>query len=251
MGRDETIEETAARVTAAGGTGIAVRVDHTVAEQVEALFQRVAADHDGRLDVVVNDIWGGDRLTNWDVPFWHHDLGAGRAMQQLGVTTHLITSHYAAQLMVARRSELVVGSPTASAQSTGATSSTTWPRRRSSASRSVRPTSCARTVSPLWPSPRDPCARRRCSSTSVSRRPTWKEGAELDPDFIPSESPHFVGRTVAHLAADPEIMAKSGQAIASWDAAEAYGFTDIDGRRSHWGRHFRDVVQARSGPELL
>jgi NAD(P)-dependent dehydrogenase (short-subunit alcohol dehydrogenase family) len=113
MGRPETIEETAALVDAAGGRGIAMRVDHTEPPQVAALVARIAAEQDGRLDVVVNDIWGGDPLTVWGRPFWEHDLSAGLHMQRLAVWTHLITAWHAAPLLVARGRGLVSRSPTA------------------------------------------------------------------------------------------------------------------------------------------
>ena len=86
MGRPETIEETAELVDAAGGRGIPVRADHTVTADVEALFRRVADEQRGRLDVLVNDIWGGDSLTQWGTPFWEHDLADGLRMQELAVT---------------------------------------------------------------------------------------------------------------------------------------------------------------------
>ena len=101
-GRPETVDETAELVTQAGGQGIAVRVDHTKPDEVEALIDRIDKDHNGQLDVVVNDIWGGDELTQWSVPFWAHDLENGLTMLERAVNTHIITSHHAAPLLVER-----------------------------------------------------------------------------------------------------------------------------------------------------
>src|SRR3954451_23676028 len=105
--RPETIEETAELVDAAGGKGIAVAVDHLEPGAVAALARRIDGDH-GRLDVLVNDIWGGERLFEWDTPLWEHDLAAGLRLVRLAVETHLITSHYALPLLIRRPGGLVV-----------------------------------------------------------------------------------------------------------------------------------------------
>ena len=105
--RPETIEETAELVSAAGGTGIAVAVDHLEADEVGALVQRIDADH-GRIDVLVNDIWGGELLFEWDKPVWEHDLDKGLRMLRLAVDTHLITSHFALPLLIREPGGLVV-----------------------------------------------------------------------------------------------------------------------------------------------
>ena len=107
-GRPETIEETAALVTAQGGLGIPVRVDHTAPQQVAALFDRIAAEQRGRLDILVNDVWGGDSLTEWGLPFWELDLAKGLLMQERAVHSHIITSRYGAPLMVARGQGLII-----------------------------------------------------------------------------------------------------------------------------------------------
>ena len=96
--RPETIDETATHVSAAGGTGIAVQVDHLVPEQVRGLVDRIRAE-EGRLDIVVNDIWGGEKLIQWNEAVWEHDLGNGLRMLRLAIDTHLITAHYALPLM--------------------------------------------------------------------------------------------------------------------------------------------------------
>lgn len=107
-GRPETIEETAEMVTVRGGTGISVRVDHTVPDDVRALFERIQREQDGRLDVLVNDVWGGDELSEWGKPFWENSLRAGLLMQERAVDSHIITAYYGAPLLVARGQGLIV-----------------------------------------------------------------------------------------------------------------------------------------------
>src|SRR3954447_1762750 len=108
MGRAETLEQTAALVDAAGGRGIAARVDHLLPDDVAALADRLRAEQDGRLDILVNDARGGDPLPEWGVPFWEHPLEAGLAIQRGGLHTHLVTSWHLVPLMVARGRGLVV-----------------------------------------------------------------------------------------------------------------------------------------------
>ncbi|MGH3585611.1 MAG: SDR family NAD(P)-dependent oxidoreductase, partial [Pseudonocardia sp.] len=105
--RPETIEDTADLVTAAGGTGIAVPTDHLVPEQVEALVARIDAEQ-GRLDVLVNDIWGGEYLTAWDEPVWEHSLDNGLRILRLAIDTHLVTARYAFPLLIRHPGGLVV-----------------------------------------------------------------------------------------------------------------------------------------------
>ena len=105
-GRPETIDETAALVTSAGGRGIAVRTDHSVAEEVNALFERVISES-GHVDILVNDIWGGDDITQWQ-PFWTLDATKGFEMLDRAVRTHILTSRYGAPHMVERKSGLIV-----------------------------------------------------------------------------------------------------------------------------------------------
>src|SRR5262245_62422918 len=107
MARRETIEETARLVDQAGGTGIPVRVDHADTAQVRALIEGIT-DGRGRLDILVNDVWGGDPLTEWDTPFWQHDLANGIALVRNAVETHLITSWHAAPLLANTAGSLIV-----------------------------------------------------------------------------------------------------------------------------------------------
>src|SRR5262245_36172478 len=105
--RPETIEETAELVTAAGGTGIPVRVDHLIANEVEELIERIRADK-GRLDILVNDVWGGEKLFEWNKPVWGRNLENGLRLLRLGVHTHLITAHFALPLLIEHPGGLLV-----------------------------------------------------------------------------------------------------------------------------------------------
>ena len=247
MGRPETIEETARLVDAAGGTGIPVRVDHTVPEEVRGLFDRVADEQDGRLDVLVNDIWGGDPLTDWDARFWEHDLEDGLRMQMLAVTTHLVTSHFAAPLLVARRAGLIVEVTDGTGTEYRGNlfydlAKTSVIRLALAQAEELRPYG----VAAVAVTPGFLRSEAMLDHFGVTEA-TWRDGAAVDPNFIASETPHFVGRAVAHLAADPDVLSRSGRVVASWEAADDYGFTDVDGRRPHWGNHVRDVIQATAG----
>ncbi len=244
MGRPETIDETAELVTAAGGRGIAVRVDHTVVAEVEALVGRVAEEQGGRLDVLVNDIWGGDPLTEWGVPFWEHDLANGLRMQELAVTTHLVTSHAAAPLLVARGRGLIV--EITDGAEPGYRGSLYYDLAKSSVIRlalaqaeDLRPHGVAAVaVTPGFL--RSEAMLDHFGVTAEG----WRDAVATDPHFVGSETPRYVGRAVAALAADPDVLARSGQVLTSWGLAAEYGFTDVDGARPDWGTYFKEHVLA-------
>jgi NAD(P)-dependent dehydrogenase (short-subunit alcohol dehydrogenase family) len=187
MARPETIEETAELVDAAGGTGIAVRVAHTRGEEVAALVARIAAERDGRLDVLVNDVWGGDPLTQWR-PFWD--------------------------------------------------------RRRPDRPRAGAGAAPAR-IAAVAVSPGFLRSEAMLDHFGVTEA-TWRDAIATDRHFAASETPRFVARGIAALAADPDVMDKTGQALGSWHLARAYGVRDVDGSRPDWGEHVeREVL-----PEL-
>ncbi len=236
LDRPETIEETADLVTAAGGRGIPLRVDHENEGQVAALAGRVA-DEFGAPDVLVNDIWGRDPLTQWDTPFWELDLSAVDRMWRQAVCTHLVTSRHLVPLMVRRRRGLVVevtdGTGETYRGSLGYDLVKTAVNRLAFATAAeLRPHG----VTALAVTPGFLRSEAVLEVFGVGEA-TWRDGIARDPHFAASETPHFVGRAVAALAADPLVAARSGQVLTSWDLAEEYGFTDVDGRRPHWGRH--------------
>jgi NAD(P)-dependent dehydrogenase (short-subunit alcohol dehydrogenase family) len=241
QGRPETIEETAEMVSGYGGQGIAVQVDHSDEQQVQALFERVRAEQ-GRLDILVNDIWGGDELTEWEKPFWELDIAKGLLMQQRGVHTHIITSRYGVPLMVAARQGLVI--EITDGDSPGYRGNLFYDLVKASVIRlalgmaeELRPygvTALALTPGFL----RSEAMLDRFGVTEAN----WQDGAKVDPHFIASETPYFVGRAVAALAVDPDVFRRSGGVYSSWGLSDEYGFTDIDGRRPHWGRYYKEHI---------
>ena len=235
-GRPETIEETAELVDAAGGSGVGLRIDHTDEIQVEALMARIERDH-GRLDVLVNDVWGCDALTEWGVPFWQLDLAKGRTMLERGLVSHLVTSRHAAALMVEAGAGLIVeitdgerldyrGTLFYDLVKTGAI------RAAHAMAEELRPHG----VAALALTPGFLRSEAMLEHFGVTEE-TWRDAVAFDLNFVHSETPRFVGRAVAALAADPEVMARTGRVWSSWALARAYGFSDVDGARPDWGAH--------------
>jgi NAD(P)-dependent dehydrogenase (short-subunit alcohol dehydrogenase family) len=239
--RPETIEETAEMVGAHGGTGIAVRVDHTVPEEVAALFERVEAEH-GRLDILVNDVWGGDALTEWGRPFWELDLAAGLLMQQRGLHTHIITSRYGVPLLLKQGRGLLIeitdgDTPAYRGNLFYDLVKSSVIRLAYAMAEELRPHG----VTALALTPGFLRSEAMLDLFGVTEA-NWQEGAQRDPHFIASETPFFVGRAVAALAADPDVARKAGGVYSSWGLARDYGFTDMDGRRPDWGAYFAEHV---------
>lgn len=245
--RPETIEETAELVTAAGGTGIAAAVDHLEPDQVEALVARIDDEH-GRLDVLVNDIWGGERLFEWDTPLWEHDLQAGLRLLHLAVDTHLITSHFALRLLTRRPGGLVV-------EMTDGTADYNAERLRVNAfydlaksavirlafaqARELEPHGAtAVALTPGWLR-----SEMMLDAFGVTEA-TWRDALDRQPHFVISESPRFVGRAVAALAADPDRARFGGRSLSSGELAQVYGFTDVDGSRPDCWRYLVEVQDA-------
>ncbi len=239
--RPETIEETAEMVNVYGGVGIPVQVDHTDEAQVKALFARVKAEQ-GRLDVLVNDVWGGDELTEWGKPFWELDVEKGLLMQQRAVHSHIITARYGAPLMIEHGQGLII--EITDGDTSDYRSNLFYDLVKSSVIRlayamaeELRP----HHITALALTPGFLRSEAMLEYFGVSEA-NWQEGAQKDPHFIASETPFYVGRAVAALAADPAVAQKSGQALSSWNLAVEYGFTDMDGRQPHWGKYFAEHV---------
>ena len=244
-GRPETIEETAELVDAAGGKGIAVEVDHLQPPQVEALVRRIDAEQ-GRLDVLVNDIWGGELLAEWNIPVWEHDLDGGLRMLRLAIDTHLITSHFALALLVRRPGGLVV-------EMTDGTQEYNAGHYRLSTFYDLAKTSVIR----LAFAQGEELAPHGCTAVALTpgwmrsemmlenygvTESTWREAVGKNPHFAAiSETPRFVGRAVAALAADPEVHRRSGGSFSSGGLAREYGFTDLDGSQPDCWRYMVEV----------
>jgi NAD(P)-dependent dehydrogenase (short-subunit alcohol dehydrogenase family) len=251
--RPETIEETAELVDAAGGEGIAVAADHLQPAQVQALVGRID-DEQGRLDVLVNDIWGAEKLFQWNTPLWEHDLESGLRMLRLAIDTHLITSHFALALLIRRPGGLVVemSDGTREYNAEHYRLSAFYDLAKSAVIRlafaqaeELAPHGCtAVALTPGWM--RSEMMLEHYSVTEAS----WREATVGSPHFVAiSESPHFVGRAVAALAADPEVGRRNGGSFSSGGLAREYGFTDLDGSRPDCWRYLVEVQEAGLPPD--
>ncbi|HET7580597.1 MAG TPA: SDR family oxidoreductase [Bacillales bacterium] len=242
MNRPETIEETAEMVTERGGIGIAVRVDHSVEGDVKALFDRVQKDQNGQLDILVNDIWGSESQINWDMPFWEDDVQNTIRVQGTAIHTHIITGRYGVPLMVAGGKGLILEI------TDGQTYKPRGPMSYSLAK--IGTIHMAEVmanqldwkelsgITALALTPGFLRSEEMLEKFGVTEE-NWRDGAKEDPDFIVSESPFYVGRAAAALAADPEVHRFHGQALSSWDMMHEYGFTDVDGTQPDMGKRFK------------
>jgi NAD(P)-dependent dehydrogenase (short-subunit alcohol dehydrogenase family) len=244
--RPETIEETAELVTAAGGEGIAVAVDHLDPDRVAALVERIDADH-GRLDVLVNDIWGAEHLFRFNTTLWEQDLDDGLRLLHLAIDTHLITSHHALPLLLRRPGGLVVEVTDGTAEynaghlrinpfydlaKTGVTR-LAWAQAQELGPRGAT----AVALTPGWMR-----SELMLEHHGVAEG-NWRDATERTPHFCISETPRYVGRAVAALAADPDVARWNGQSLSSGQLAQVYGFTDLDGTRPDCWRYMVEVVE--------
>jgi NAD(P)-dependent dehydrogenase (short-subunit alcohol dehydrogenase family) len=251
MDRPETIEETAELVTAAGGEGVAVRCCHTDPAQVAAVVDRIRNDGDGRLDILVNDVWGGDQLTQW-VPMWEHDLAGGLRLLHTAVDSHIVTSHAALPIMVARGRGLVVevtdGDEASVARMPGGyRGSFFYDLAKHSVIRLARAQAAElrpHGVAAVALTPGFLRSEAMLDGFGVTEE-TWRDGIAKDEHFAFSETPTFIGRAVVALASDPDVMAHTGASLATWNLAREYGFVDADGTRPDWGAHFETDVLPR------
>ena len=242
--RPETIEETAALVDEAGGRGIPVRVDHLVPAEVRALVEHIESEQ-GRLDVLVNDVWGGERLIEWDVPVWAHSLEGGLRMLRLAVDTHIITSHFALPLLIRNEGGLVV-------EMTDGTAEYNAEHYRNSLFYDLAKTSVIRMA---WAQAQE-LAPHGCTAVALTPgwmrsenmldhygvgESNWRDATAQEPHFAISETPRYVGRAVAHLAADAEVGRFNGRSLSSGGLAKEYGFTDLDGSQPDCWRYLVEV----------
>jgi len=245
--RPETIEETAEIVTRLGGKGIAIQVDHLISADVARLIRRIR-DEQGRLDILVNDIWGGEKLFEWNRSVWEHNLDNGLRLLRLAIDTHLITAHHALPLMIERKGGLLV-------EVTDGTADYNADHYRLSPFYDLAKIAVNRMA---WAHAKD---LKPHGATSVSitpgwlrsemmleafgvREENWREATEKVPHFVISETPRFVGRAIAALAADPDKERFTGQSLSSGGLAKVYGFTDLDGSRPDAWRYVPEVQEA-------
>ncbi|MFF3763609.1 SDR family oxidoreductase [Streptomyces sp. NPDC001922] len=242
MNRPETIEETAALVDEAGGRGIAVRVDHLVPDEVRALVDRIRSEQ-GRLDVLVNDIWGAE--IEWNKTVWESSLDTGLHTLRLAVDTHAITSHVAIPLLIERPGGLVVEvtDGTDAYNATHYRVSFFYDLAKAAVNRmafalahELEPHGAtAVSLTPGWL--RSEAMLEAYGVTEAN----WREGTQRSPHFAISESPAFVGRAVAALAGDPRVARWNGKSLSSGQLAQVYGFTDLDGSRPDAWRYLTEV----------
>jgi NAD(P)-dependent dehydrogenase (short-subunit alcohol dehydrogenase family) len=230
--RPETIHQTAELVTARGGRGIAVRVDHTVPEQVARLFEQV-----GELDILVNDIWGGDDLVEWGKRLWETKLVDGLTLIDRAIKTHVITSYHGLPRM--RAGGLVVEITDGDAYFYRGhffydLVKTTVIRMAFALSQELE----GRGITAVAVTPGFLRSEWMLDHFGVTEA-NWRDAAATVKPFIASETPLFIGRGIAALAADPDLARKDGRVVASWDLGEEYGIVDADGSRPHFVRWLR------------
>jgi NAD(P)-dependent dehydrogenase (short-subunit alcohol dehydrogenase family) len=243
MDRPETIEETAVLVDKAGGRGIAVQVDHLVPDEVRALVARIEAEQ-GALHVLVNDIWGATRM-EWNKTVWESDLDYGLRTLRLGVDTHAITSHFAIPLLIKKPGGLAVEvtDGTDEYNATHYRVSFFYDLAKAAVNRmafalahELKPHGAtAVSLTPGWLR-----SEAMLDAYKVAEA-NWRDATKVQPHFAISETPAFVGRAVAALAADPDVSRWNGQSLSSGQLAKVYGFTDADGSQPDAWRYIVEV----------
>lgn len=243
-GRPETIDETAELVTAAGGMGIAVPTDHLESEQVGALTDQIDRDQ-GRLDVLVNDIWGGEYLTGWELPVWQHSLDDGLRILRLAIDTHLITARYAFPLLIRRRGGVVfeITDGTADYNAKHYRLNVYYDLAKAAPIRLTHSWAhelgpygaTAVCVTPGWM--RSEIMLDEYGATENN----WRDACAREPHFAISETTRFVGRGIAAIAADPDRARWHGHSLSSGGLAREYGFTDLDGSAPDSWRYLVEV----------
>ncbi len=242
MNRPETIEETAELVTAAGGVGIPVRVDHSVPAEVASLFERVREEQ-GHLDILVNDI-GAEGMVDWKPRLWETDVAQGWAFVERAVYTHIVTSRYGLPLMLERDRGLVIEVTDGETYAyrgnffydLGKVGVMRLAHNQAEELQDTNITAVALTPGFLR-------SEMMLEHFGVSEA-NWQDGAQQDPYFAGSETPHYIGRAVVALANDENVHAKAGQALSTWGLSSEYGFKDVDGRQPHWQRFFDEKAEA-------
>jgi NAD(P)-dependent dehydrogenase (short-subunit alcohol dehydrogenase family) len=240
-GRPETIEETAEMVSARGGTGVAVRTDHLDETQVAALCARVEKDRH-RLDILVNDISEGE-MYDWK-PFWTLDVERGLRALRNGIHSHIITARHAAPIMIERRGGLIIEIGDGDGLFYRGNLfydlvKVTTTRLAFAMAEDLHPHGVAAiAVTPGFM--RTEMVLDHFGVTEAN----WRNGAKKDPNFLNSETPFFVGRGVAALAADPKVLSKSGGLYTSVGLAREYRFTDVDGSLPDVWPHVKSAVPA-------
>ncbi len=247
MDRPETIEETAELINKQGRRGIAVQVDHLDPAQVRSLLERIEREQ-GRLDILVNDIWGGDKFIQWNVPVWEHSLENGLHMLRLAIDTHIITNHFALPLLIKNPGGLVVEVTDGTADYNADhyrvslfydLAKTSVIRMAWSLGQELKPHQCtAVALSPGW------LRSEQMLDNYGVKEENWRDATTKQPHFIITETPRYVGRAVSHLAVDTDVARWNGQSLNSGQLAKVYGFTDVDGSQPDAWRYVVEVQDA-------
>ena len=238
--RPETIEETADLINGAGGTGIAANLDHTDPVQVEALHETIRKQH-GKIDILVNDMWGGEGKIRWDIPLWEQSLSQGLHVLRNATESHIITNHYLLKLLIQRPGGLLFE------VSDGTLDYNLTHYRCDCLFYDLAKIIINRLA---W-SLSIELAKYQCTSVGITpgwlrsemmldhyhvTEENWRNAIRQDAGFINSETPRFVGRAIAHLAADPDVSRFNKTSLTAYDVSQIYGFTDLDGRQPNcWG----------------
>jgi NAD(P)-dependent dehydrogenase (short-subunit alcohol dehydrogenase family) len=242
--RPETIEETAELIEKAGGQAEAIRVDHLVPAEVEALAGRI-----DRLDILVDGVWGGDQHLGWGKPVWEHDLDAGLRMIRLGIDAHLITSHFLLPLVIKRPGGLVVELTDGTAEYNAKyREGTSLPFYLAKASAHLLAIGEAAELASFGATavaftPGYLRSEAMLEGYGVTEE-NWRDACERVPLWELSETPTFCGRTVAALAADPDRHRWSGQTVSSGQLAREYEVDDVDGSRPDSWRYIAEAGDA-------
>jgi NAD(P)-dependent dehydrogenase (short-subunit alcohol dehydrogenase family) len=247
-GRPETIEETAELVTGDGGTGVAVRVDHTREDEVQGLIARIEADH-GRLDVLVNDVWGGDELIAWGAGFWTLDMAAVRTAMERCIYSHILTARYATPLMMKGEKGLIV--EVTDGNLGGYRGQLLQDLVKSSVNRLAYAMAWDLTrtkITAVAVSPGFLRSEAMLDNFGVTEA-NWRDAVAKSPEFAESETPFFVGRAITALACDPDVRRWAGAALFASDLAAEYGFTDVDGRTPAFWQGFDALIAAKTGAD--
>jgi NAD(P)-dependent dehydrogenase (short-subunit alcohol dehydrogenase family) len=249
----ETIEETAELVDVAAGTpgrGIAVPTDHLEPEQVRALVERVDREQ-GRLDILVNDLWGGDVHLDMSVEeqpmMWEMDLAKGLRVLRLGIESHIVTSHCALPLLVRSPGGLLVEVTDGTEESNRRyrrpffydLAKTTPIRMARDLGEELKEYGCtAVCLTPGWLR-----SEAMLDTAFHVTEENWRDACAQAPHFAISESPTYVGRALVALAADADVTRWNGQSLSSGGLAQEYGFTDVDGSAPDAWRYITEVEQ--------
>jgi len=240
-GRPETIEETVDLIRSFGGSATCVRVDHTDEVQVRRLFARVRREQRGRLDILVNDIWGGEELTEWGKPPWEMSWKVGRTLLERAIFTHIITSRYGVPMLVRRRRGIVFEITDGDHQLYRGSFYYDLVKvsviRLALALHEEFEEAHLRHVSAVALTPGFLRSEFMLDRFGVAEA-NWRDAIGKARHFYASETPYFLGRTVVALASDPKVRRWSGKVLGTWTAAKTYRFTDLDGTRPDWGKVF-------------